>query len=334
MSSKSPLNDPPAIYDDAYLTRFHARIIERGENPRELYLDQTAFYPLSGGQPNDSGEIGGVPVLDIIDEGDRIQHLVARPVEGEDVECEVDWLRRFDHMQQHSGQHLLSAVLNETLKMPTISFHLGRDASTIDVAVRSLSPEQVRAAEQRANEIVFENRPLSIAYEHASEAQNLRKPSEREGTLRIVTIDRLDRSGCGGTHVHSTGEIGPILIRKLEKIRGNIRIEFLCGGRAVQRARADYDALSQIARVFSAALDETAPLVAAQQSKLAEAEKTSKRLLLELAQNRGRTAYYETPPGDSGVRRLIREVPNGPPSDDLRVEAQSFTQAQKRFSRL
>jgi alanyl-tRNA synthetase len=316
-------------YDDAYLTRFSAHIVERGSDPCEVYLDRTAFYPTSGGQPHDLGTINEVPVVDVVDDGVRIQHRLARAVETADVEGIVNWPRRFDHMQQHSGQHLLSAILNNLFEAPTVSFHLGREASTIDVGVESLSPEQVQRAEQEANAVAFENRPLSIAYEQASEVQDLRKPSEREGTLRIVSIEGLDRSACGGTHVRSTGEIGPILIRKLEKIRGSTRVEFLCGGRAVRRARADYDAILGIARLFSTPPDEALSLVTAQQSKLIEAEKAVKRLMLELAQSRGRALYHETPAGPAGVKRVVRELLKGPIPDDLRVEAQSFTSGQK-----
>ena len=316
-------------YDDSYLTRFEARVVERGCDPCEVYLDRTAFYPNSGGQPFDAGEINGVEVIDVIDAGEKIQHRVARPIDTDEVEGVVDWARRFDHMQQHSGQHLLSAVFNDLFQAPTLSFHLGREVSTIEVGAAALSAEQVREAEERANAIVVENRPITVGYEAASEAQGLRKASEREGTLRIVSIEDLDRSACGGTHVHSTGEIGPIFIRKLDKIRANVRLEFLCGGRAVRRARADYDALSQVARLLCGPLDESAALVAAQQAKLADAEKAGKRLMLEAAQSRGRVAYFETPADEAGVKRVVREAAKGSLPDDLRAEAQSFTSGAK-----
>ena len=312
-------------YDDAYLTRFQARIVERGCDGCEVYLDRTAFYPTSGGQPYDTGEINGVPVIDVIEDGERIQHRIARPVNAEEVECAIDWPRRFDHMQQHSGQHVLSAVLVKLFDAPTVGFHIGRDVSTIDAGASSLDTQQVRDVEQRANELVFENRPISVAYEQSSEAKDLRKPSEREGLLRIVCIDRLDRSACGGAHVRSTGEIGPVLIRKLEKVRGNLRIEFLCGGRAVRRSRADYDALSRIAQVFSSPLDEAPSLVAAQQAKLAESEKLRRRLHTEIAKAKGAQLYRETSPNDTGVRLSLRAPASGPVDEALRAEAQSFT---------
>jgi alanyl-tRNA synthetase len=237
-------------YHDSWLAEFSARVVDRSADGRCLYLDQTAFYPSSGGQPHDTGVLAGVPVQDVVDEGDRIAHLTAAPVNAVDVECRVDWSRRSDHMQQHSGQHLLSAVLVELFDVPTVSFHLGEESSTIDAPVASLVPQQVRAVEERTNEVVVENRPVTVSFESAAEAQGLRRASDREGPLRIVSIQGLDRSACGGTHVRATGEIGPILIRKLDKIRGNVRIEFLCGLRALRRARADFDALSRVAWVL------------------------------------------------------------------------------------
>src|SRR5258705_10437355 len=146
-------------------------------------------------------------------------------------------------MQQHSGQHLLSAVFEEMFRLKTVSFHLGVDSATIDLEGGAVDSHMVVEAERRANQIVAENRPLSVRFEHAAEVEGLRKASEREGALRIVSIDSLDRSACGGTHVHATGEIGAVLLRKLEKIRQSTRVEFLCGARAVRRARADFDAL-------------------------------------------------------------------------------------------
>jgi alanyl-tRNA synthetase len=227
-------------------------------------------------------------------------------------------------MQQHTGQHLLSAVLVEMFDAPTVSFHLGSESSTIDVA-RALEPEQLREAEHRANQIVFENRPVTIGFQHSSEDMGLRKPTEREGEVRIISIDGLDRSACGGTHVRATGEIGAILLRKLDRIRGNLRIEFLCGGRAVARARGDFEALSEIARVFSAPLDDTPALVEAQREKLQETDRVRRRLATELAQASGRELYAATSPGADGIRRVLRRVESL--ADESRAEAQSFTAA-------
>ena len=310
-------------YHDSYLREFRARVTDASPDRLRVYLDRTAFYPTSGGQPFDIGGLGGVDVKEVIDEDDRIAHVLAAPLSSEEVSATIDWRRRFDHMQQHTGQHLLSAVLLELFDAPTVSFHLGAESSTIDIAASSLEPEQVRAAEERVNAIVFENRPVQVAFQHSSEDLSLRKPTEREGMVRIVTIQDLDRSACGGTHVRSTAEIGPVLIRKLDRMRGNVRVEFLCGARAVARARGDYEALSAIARSFSAPLDETPGLVAVQIEKLQDAAKTQRRLLMELAQLRGRQMHHDTPAGAGGVRRVVRKVASL--AEDVRAEAQSFT---------
>ena len=312
-------------YDDAYLKQFDARIVERGGDPCEVYLDQTAFYPTSGGQPHDTGTIAGVQVTGVLEDGDRIQHRLARPVGTTEVSCAIDWPRRFDHMQQHSGQHLLSAVFVRLFGAQTIGFHLSAEISTIDLDITSLTPEQLREAEQQANDLIFENRPLSVTYEEASEAAGLRKQSDRQGVLRIVTIEGVDRSACGGTHVHSTGEIGCLLLRGLDKVRGKPRVEFVCGGRAVRRARADFDLLTGTARVLSSQIEETPALVAAMRERLAGAEKTGKRLRRELAQWKGAALYRETAPDERGVRRVVRRGTVAGSPDELRAEAQSFT---------
>jgi alanyl-tRNA synthetase len=310
-------------YSDSYLSEFRARVVDRSSEGATLYLDRTAFYPTSGGQPFDLGSIAGARIVDVVDEGARIAHVLAAPVSADEVECRVDWQRRFDHMQQHSGQHLLSAVLAELFGAPTLSVHFGSEISTVDVDTPSLSIDQIRAAEKRANEAVSENRPLTVTYAENSEQLDLRKVSERSGLLRIVSIAGLDRSACGGTHVRATGEIGPVSIRKLDKVRGAARIEFLCGLRAVRRMRADFDALAKIAQTLSAPLDDTPALVAAQMEALKSAEKDRRRLEQELAILQGRELYDAASPDASGMRRVVKRIPSGA-LDPLRAMAQGF----------
>lgn len=312
-------------YHDSYLSDFAASIVDRSADGRRICLDRTAFYPASGGQPHDLGWIAHSAVLEVLEEGERIVHVTETPVDGPQVLCRIDWARRFDHMQQHSGQHVLSGVLVELFGTNTVGFHLGAEASAIDVATPSLDPRQVAAAEDRANEVVFENRPVSVSFQQASEDLDLRKPSEREGLLRIVSIEGLDRSACGGTHVQRTGEIGPILIRRLDKAHGFVRVEFLCGRRALRRTRADFDALSRIARLLSASLDEVPALVSSQYEAVQAAEKTRRRLAAELAHYRGRELYQATPPSPDGLRRVLQKLPQGAIDDELRATAQSFT---------
>ena len=289
-----------------------------------VFLDRTAFYPSSGGQPHDVGRIGDSDVIDVIDSEDGIVHVLSGPVQGEEVACEIDWRRRFDHMQQHTGQHLLSAVFEELFGVATISFHMGATASTIDLSCASMTPDELRTAEERANQIVYENRRVNIGFEDAGAAEGLRKASERSGSLRIVSIEGLDRSACGGTHVQATGEIGAILLRTVEKIRGNVRLEFLCGSRAIRRARADYTALESAARAFSAPLDEVPVLVAAQAERLKESEKVRQRLSSELAEHRGCFLHEQTPIGGRNTRLHSRILSQGPFPDDLRAEANGF----------
>jgi alanyl-tRNA synthetase len=305
-------------YRDSYLREFEARVLQRSEDGCVLYLERTAFYPDSGGQPADSGFLSGVPVVDVAEEGDRIAHRTAHALMGDQVTGQIDWVRRFDHMQQHSGQHLLSAVFIELFDAQTVSFHLGPETSTIDLAVPALSPEQVRTAQLRANEVVFENRPLAVTFESAEQAADLRKPAEREGVLRVISIAGLDRSACGGTHVRATGEIGCILIRRLDKIRGTVRVEFLCGRRATGRARADYDALARIARLFSTAIDDAPAQVAAQLEAARTLDKQRRKLEADLAAYHGRELYASTPPDPEGFRRVVRRAAAGSP-DEMRA---------------
>jgi alanyl-tRNA synthetase len=309
-------------YTDSYLTRFEARVVSGGT---EAVLDRTAFYPSSGGQPNDTGSLGGARVLDVVDDEERgIVHVLERPLEqGAVVSGEIDWPRRFDHMRQHTGQHLLSAVFHELFGWPTLSFHLGAETSTIDLGTAAASQEQIERAERVSNERIAANLPVAVSFEDAESVEGLRKASERGGTLRVVSIEGLDRSACGGTHVRATGEIGCLLIRKLEKIRNSLRVEFVCGGRAVGRARADYNALSAAARHFSATLDETPALVAGLLEQAKESEKARKKLAIEFAAVRGRELFAGASPGAGGLRLHVERAAAF--DDELRALAQSFT---------
>jgi alanyl-tRNA synthetase len=300
----------------------------RAEDGRRIYLDRTAFYPTSGGQPHDTGSIAGVPVVEVVDEGEQVAHVTAAPVDGAEVACRIDWDRRFDHMQQHSGQHLLSAVFVAGFGLATVSFHLGQESSTIDLDAAALDAAALLEAERRANQAVFEDRPLGVDFEDAAEARDLRKPSGRAGVLRIVSIEGLDRSACGGTHVRRTGEIGPILIRKLDKVRNTMRVEFLCGGRAVRRARADFDALARVAQMFSGALEDVPELVRVQLEAARSNDKLRRKLEADLAQYQGRELYDAAAPDETGVRRALRRLPNGS-LEDFRALAQSFTAQSK-----
>lgn len=289
-------------YDDSYLTQFEADIVEQAEGGLRVYLDRTAFYPTSGGQPFDTGWLAvpgdapgaGSEVVDVIDEGERIAHVLARPVQGSRVAGRVHFARRFDHMQQHSGQHLLSAVFQELTGLGTIGVHFGDVVATLDLE-GTPTDDQLVAVEARANALVFENRTVRAAIEE--QAQGLRKASTREGPLRIVSIGDLDRSACGGTHVRATGEIGAVLLRRTERVRKATRVEFVCGARAIQRARADQRALSQLGALLSTGLDQVPEVVGARLAELKETSAALREARTALAAQRALELYRAAAPG-------------------------------------
>jgi len=311
-------------YTDSYLTSFEAHLVDVADEGRRVYLDRTAFYPTSGGQPNDLGTLNDARLIDVIDEGDRIAHVLETPLPTAmpTVAGRIAWERRFDHMQQHTGQHLLSAVLEEAFGYHTVSVHFGKEYSSLDLDVDSVSNDRIVEAESRANALVAENRAVTVAFEDASRATGLRKESDRTGTLRIVSIAGLDRSACGGTHVRTTGEIGAVLVRKVERVRKSTRLEFVCGLRAVRRARADFEALTRIATSLSASLDDAATLVASQSDQLRAAENERRRMERELAGFRARSLYDAAAEDARGLRIVRREAAS---MDELRALAQAFT---------
>jgi alanyl-tRNA synthetase len=310
-------------YTDSYLSYVKARVVDADPASNILYLDRTPFYPTSGGQPHDLGIISGQLVLDVIDEGHRIAHRTAVPVLDDTVECQIDWARRYDHMQQHTGQHVLSAVWMELFSVPTESFHMGAETSTIELGASELSAEQIERAEQRANEVAREGRSVTVSFDNSQVASGLRKPSAREGLLRIVTIDGLDRSACGGTHVGSTAEVAPIQIRRSEKIRGNVRLEFVCGSRADRRARQDYRIIAELARLAAVGIDDLPEAVSKLRLRLSEAEKEKIRLLQEVGRLEGTILSAEVGPSQDGIRRAALDVPSI--DDAARIKAQTFT---------
>jgi alanyl-tRNA synthetase len=310
-------------YTDAYRTTFSASVVDRSDDGLRIYLDETAFYPTSGGQPHDVGLLGSVTVVDVVDEEDRIAHVLSAPLDAARLRLDglIDWNRRYDNMQQHTGQHLLSAVFDELFGAKTLSVHFGPDYSTLDVDAESISRTQLVAVEERANALVAEGRPVAVTFEDAAGASGLRKASDRSGMLRIVSIADVDRSACGGTHVRSTSEIGPVLLRSVEKVRKSTRIEFVCGTRAVRRARRDFEALTSIGASLSASVDDAASLVASQSERLKEADNARKKLEKDLAGFRVREKYDATSADANGVRTIV--LRDAGSMDELRVLAQA-----------
>jgi alanyl-tRNA synthetase len=319
------VSDLRGYYDDCYTSHFTAQIVEAFPEksgtsetgvPWRVRLNKTFFYPESGGQPFDLGTLDGFPVEQVIAEDDQIDHLVRLPagselLPGRTVDCLINWDRRFDHMQQHTGQHLLSAVFLDLFGYKTLSFHMGEQVSTIELDAAQLTETQVDSAERQANMLVAEARSVTIAYEDASATVGLRKASSRTGILRIITITDYDRSACGGTHVRTTAEIGSIQIRNLDKVRGHVRLEFVCGGRSRRQARQDFQTLSALSRAASVPASALVEHVRNMQMRLESTEKSLQKANLLLAQAEGKRLYDETAAGGDGIRRrmlLVSEV--------------------------
>lgn len=297
-------------YEDAYTHAFDARVVDKTDDGRRVYLDKTYFYPSSGGQPHDTGDLSGAAVTEVVDEGDRIAHVLSEALEGDLVQARIDWNRRFDHMQQHSGQHLLSAVFLELFGFETLSFHMGAEVSTVELGTQEITPEQIAVAEERVNALVRAAVPLLVSFEDAAAVQALRKESRRTGTLRIIEIQDVDRSACGGTHVRTTAEIGSVQIRGSEKVRGNVRIEFICGIRALRRARRDYQILAELAKQNAVPPERLVESLASVRQRLLDGERDREKLRLQVARLEADAKYRATPVSPDGLHRLLLRTPS------------------------
>lgn len=275
-------------YTDAYLVEFDAVVRDvRPQRDRwKIVLDRTAFYPTSGGQPFDTGTIGEANVVDVFEQEDgTIGHLVDRALETNSrVRGHVDWSRRFDHMQQHTGQHLLSAAFERETGAKTVSFHLGSSASTIDLD-KELPADQIGRVEDIANGVLWEDREVCVKFVTAHEAAKLplRKDPARAGDLRIIEIKDYDLSACGGTHVRRTGGIGLIAISGFERFKGGLRVEFVCGGRALRAYRGLKNAVSGSVRLLSVVPDELPTAIEKLQSAGRSQQKSQEGLYERLA---------------------------------------------------
>ena len=308
-------------YTDAYLRDFSSEVLM--VDGTRVTLAATAFYPTSGGQPFDTGTLNGMRVVDVIDEDDHIIHVLDRAPSlavGETVKGVIDWPRRWDHMQQHTGQHLLSAVFADLFGHQTLSVHFGDESATLDLDTDMLSADAARRAERHANEIVFEGRLVSVSFEDARSAVGLRKPSDRDGELRVVGIEGVDRSACGGTHVRSTAEIGPITLRRIEKTKKAVRVEFRCGWRALDRARADFVVLQEMAAQLTAGIDELPSLVTMRIESERSADAERRKLAEQLAVFQVRELRTATAPSADGVVRIVETATT---MDALRLRAQA-----------
>jgi alanyl-tRNA synthetase len=302
-------------YDDSYVQTFSARVLAcvpaepfptpSGTKPAwEVLLDRTAFYPSSGGQPNDVGKLAEALVLDVRDDGEDIAHIVDRKLSVGAVDGCVDWPRRFDHMQQHTGQHLLSAMFQERYGLPTVSFHLSAELCTIDLRDQQPSPDALYGAQRAANAIVFQDRPVNVRYGTADQLaeRGVRKEVDRQGILRAIEIEAADLQPCGGTHVKSTGQIGLILVRRCSKIRQDWRVEFVCGGRAERFAARDFQLLHSISERLSCSPEEAPAAIEKASSERDAGFKCLRVAFQQLAEIRSQLMITSATPSANGVR--------------------------------
>jgi alanyl-tRNA synthetase len=281
-------------YHDSFLYDFDASVVKSfaRDGRHAVVLDRTAFYPTSGGQVHDVGKLTAdgqqIAVTEVADEEDgRILHFASAPLAaGTPVHGVVDSARRIDHVQQHSGQHVLSAAFIQLFNMPTVSFHMGEESCTIDLETPGLSAAQAQKAERLANEVIAEDRRVSIRFVPLEEARQLglrKLPPKQTGDLRLIDITDFDLTACGGTHVRATGQIGSILLRKIEKVKQGVRVEFVCGLRAVNTARRDYTALTEAASLYSSHIYDVPEQVRKSLAESKAAGKAQHKLLEELA---------------------------------------------------
>lgn len=254
-------------YADPYRKSFTAQIMKAAQNTEGnhyVVLDNTAFYPTGGGQPHDLGTLNGIAVLNVEEVDDEIRHVLAESLNSmTEVEGVINWERRFDHMQQHAGQHILSASFIELFGFPTVSFHLGKEIVSIDLDVEDVSPEQLDATEKVANEVILENRLIEIKWVTEDELHHypLRKQLAVTDEIRLVIIPDFDYNGCGGTHPSATGQVSALKILSIEKHRGKVRVHFVCGGRVLQQLYRKNQQLTETSRLLSAPDDGVADAV-------------------------------------------------------------------------
>lgn len=239
-------------YRDAYIRNFSAELIEQKEDEtgrKYVTLSQTAFYPTGGGQPSDTGRLNGIEVVDVEEVSGEIRHYIKEELkEGNRIEGAIDWERRFDHMQQHAGQHILSAAFEELYEYKTVSFHLGKDTLTIDLDTENLGTVEAGKVEELANQIILENRPIHTKWVGEDELKQyrLRKELSVSNNIRLVIIPDFDYNGCGGTHPNSTAEVGSLKILGWERQKKLVRVEFVCGQRVLDKLGQKHEVIKEL----------------------------------------------------------------------------------------
>jgi alanyl-tRNA synthetase len=313
---------------DPYLLEFEAAVVARREHDGRpaVVLDRTAFYAESGGQPWDTGTLGGARVVAVVEDGPDVLHVLDRPIEAGRVRGRVDADRRRDHMQQHHGQHLLSKAFVDVAQAETVAFHLGGEVTTVDLD-RIVGDEQARAAERRANEVVWEARPVRVSSVTASQAraEGLEPPEGVEADVRIVEAEGFDRQPCGGTHPRNTAEVGVVVVTALERYKGGTRVSFVCGHRALAAIARRQRVLDRLVSTLSAPLDELVATAEKAKADLAESERRAKGLLERALDGEARRLLAEArgdgPAPTSASPALVAAAFDGWPPADLRVLA-------------
>jgi alanyl-tRNA synthetase len=299
-------------YTNAYQTEFTARVaaITSVNGRPAVILDQSCFYPTSGGQPNDTGVLGGKTVLDVtVDDQGEVLHILADPLApeqiGQMIQGQIDWPRRYDHTQQHSGQHLLSQLFYQRFGFETVAVHFGAVESTLDLETPEVTPAQIDAIEIAAMQLVYAALPIQAYFVSDQELATipLRRAPKVTGTIRIVEIDGFDYSACGGTHCRTTAEIGPIKLTRMERRRGQVRITFLCGTRAWQDYRLKHQLITAAATLFSNEIAQVPALVERNLSQLKELQQQID-VLQEEALRAEAIQLFTTAPVINGYRLL------------------------------
>lgn len=306
-------------FENPYLVEFEAHVVERLSRDQKpvVVLDQTCFYPESGGQPSDKGTLNGIKVLSVLEEDSKILHVLEGDISAEKVKGQIAWQTRFDFMQQHAGQHILSQSFHELYQAETLSFHLGEVTSTLEMDLRRITEEEIERVEKRANEIVFEDREIKCYFipEEKISSIPLRKPPKKKGLLRVVEVSDFDYSACGGTHPSKTGEIGLIKILKWERIRGNVRFEFMCGQRALQDYAWKNRDLRELSNMFTVSEREVFISVEKLQADL-------KSQKIKMRKMRERIAQYEAQEIIQNTEgKIIKDIFTGRTPDDVRLLA-------------
>ena len=302
-------------YEDPLLTTFDATVESCAvvDDRFHVTLSQTAFYPTSGGQPHDTGTLGGAQILEVVDveaSGEVVHVVDAALAPGATVHGEINRLRRLDHMQQHTGQHILSAAFDQLANARTVSFHMGAESSTIDLS-RELTPEQITIAETAANACVWRDLEVVVRYVTEAEAAALplRKESTRTGTLRLVEVPGFDLSACGGTHVPRTGMIGMIGVTGSERFKGGSRVSFACGGRAFTEFAAMRGVTQAAARNLTIAVADLPAAIVRMQTQIKEQQRTIKALQEQVTATLADELRAAAVPGKDGARIVIRAQP-------------------------